>query len=149
MMTRTLLLLTLALSFLTGCPPEGEGLADLTFDPPVDDRGNAVVDLGDVVVGTNPPPSATIIVTNNTDEEISVGVDCDTLAGTPFNISCPESLTIPPEGSEDASGSADNSRPIGGALLVGPNDVGSVTASIFFDHDNRVYAFTLLANVTQ
>lgn len=148
-MTRSLLLLTLAAGLLAGCPTEGEALADLTFDPAVDDRGNATVDLGDVVVGTNPPPSATIIVTNNTDEEISVGVDCDDLAGTPFNISCPESLTIPAAGSEDSTGAADNSRPIGGALLVGPNDVGSVTASIFFDHDNRVYAFTLLANVTQ
>ncbi|MCO4771176.1 MAG: hypothetical protein KDA24_14175 [Deltaproteobacteria bacterium] len=130
-------------ALLTGCPTGDGDLADLTFDPAVDDRGNATIDIGDVEVGTNPPPSATIIVTNNTDEEVSVGVDCDDIAGTPFNISCPAELLIP------AAGSDDNTRPIGGTLLVGPNDVGSVQASIFFDYDDRVYAFILLANVVQ
>jgi|GEM_PF-6042596 len=143
------LLFVLALAFLAGCPTNDGELADITFDPPVDDRGTATIDLGDVEVGANPAPNASITVTNNTDEEISVGLDCDAIAGTPFTISCPSSgeLIIPALGSEDPTGAANNFGAIGGNLLYGPNDVGTVSASIFFDFDNRIYVFNLAANI--
>lgn len=133
---------------LAGCPTGDGDLPDLTFDPAVDDRGNATIDLGDVAVGTNPPPAATIQVFNNTDAEVTVGVDCDDIAGTPFNISCPESLTIPELGSTDGTGAANNSGAVGGTLLAGPNDIGAVNASIFFDYNDRIYVFSLNANIT-
>ena len=98
-MNRLLLLPALLAVGLSGCPTDGGELADLTFEPAVDDRNSATVDLGDVPVGSSPPASATIIATNNSDEEIVLGVDCDDIAGTPFNISCPETLTLPPVGS--------------------------------------------------
>lgn len=145
-----LALCALGIALLAGCPTEGGDLADLTFDPPVDDRGNASIDLGDVEVGTNPPPNATIVVTNNTDAEVTVGVDCDDFNGTPFSGSCPANgLIIPAVGSEDPTGAANNFGAIGANLLIGPNDVGEHAASVFFDYDDRVYVFNLLANVVQ
>jgi len=132
---------------LAACPSADGDLADITFDPAVDERGNATIDLGDVEVGTNPPPAATIQVFNNTDSEVTVGVDCDDIAGTPFNISCPAELTIPEAGSEDGTGAANNFGAVGGTLLAGPNDVGAVSASIFFDYNDRIYVFALNANI--
>jgi hypothetical protein len=117
-MHRLLLLPVLLSGLLSGCPTDGGDLPDLTFDPAVDERGNATLDLGDVAVGTSPPASATITITNNTEEEITLGVDCDAIAGTPFNISCPASLTIQPAGSEDGAGEPNNTAAIGGALLA-------------------------------
>lgn len=143
------LVLALSLLVLAGCPSGDGDLADITWDPPVDDRGAGELDFGTVAVGTNPPPSGTIIATNNTDEVISMGVDCDNLVGTPFNISCPTDRTdIPPLGSEDAAGAANNFLAVGGTLLVGPNDVGAVEATITFDADNTIWTFALIADVT-
>mgnify|MGYP007046912599 CR=1 FL=1 len=146
-----MLRLTLALSLLilTGCPTDGGELPDLSWDPPVDDRGAGEVDFGTVAVGTNPPPSGTIVATNNTDEIISMGVDCDLVVGTPFNISCPtDRVDIQPLGSEDAAGSANNFLAVGGTLLVGPNDVGEVETTISFNADNTIWTFALIATVT-
>ncbi len=143
------LALALSLLVLTGCPIDDGELDALTWDPPVDDRGAGEVDFGTVAVGTNPPPSGTIVATNNTEESISVGVDCDNVLGTPFNITCPsDRVDIPPVGSEDAAGSANNFLAVGGTLLVGPNDVGEVTATITFDADNTIWTFALIATVT-
>ena len=139
----------LALLLLTGCPTDDGELADLTFDPPVDDRGAGELDYGTVVVGTNPPPSGTIVVTNNTDAVISMRVDCDNLAGTPFNISCPtDRVDIQPLGSEDAGGSPNNTLAVGGTLLVGPNNVGEIATSISFDANDTIWTFALVATVT-
>ncbi len=143
------LALALSLLVLTGCPTDGGELDALSWDPPVDDRGAGEIDFGTVAVGTNPPPSGTVVVTNNTDESISMGVDCDNVLGTPFNITCPsDRVDIPPAGSEDAAGEANNFLAVGGTLLVGPNDVGEVTATIAFDADNTIWTYALIATVT-
>ena len=141
--------LALSLLGLAGCPTDTGELPDISWDPPVDDRGAGELDFGTVPVGTNPPPSGTIIATNNTDAAISMGVNCGNLSGTPFNISCPtDRVDIQPLGSEDAAGSANNFLAIGGNMFVGPNDVGEVATTITFDSENTIWTFSLLATVT-
>ena len=142
------LALALSLLILTGCPTDDGELPPLSWDPPVDDRGAGELDFGTVVVGTNPPPSGTIIATNNTEESISMGVNCAGVTA-PFNITCPsDRVDIPPLGSEDAAGSANNFLAVGGNLLVGPNDVGEVAQTISFDADDTIWMFALVATVT-
>ena len=142
--------LLVASALLVGCPTDDGELAPITFDPAVNERGSGTIDLGDVEVGTNPPPSFTIIATNNTDEAVSIGVNCNTLAGTPFgSVSCPtDRVEVPEAGSTAPDGAANNTLAVGGNLLVGPNDVGEHSASILFDSDNVIYTFTLRVNVT-
>ncbi len=142
------LALALSLLVLAGCPTDDGGLDDLSWDPPVDDRGAGEVDFGTVPVGTSPPASGTIVVTNNTEESISMGVDCDRV-GAPFNITCPaDRVDIPPLGSEDATGAANNFLAVGGTLLAGTDDVGEISATIVFDVDNTIWTFALIATVT-
>ena len=144
-----LLALLASLGLLAGCPSEEPLIDDLTFDPEVDERGAGSIDFGNVAVGTNPPPSARIVATNNSDAVISLGVDCDDLAGTPFNISCPaDRVDIPPAGSEDPNGAANNFAAVGGTLLAGAGNVGDVAATIFFDWDNRIWTFAITATIT-
>ena len=146
---RPCLVLTASVLLLAGCPSEEPELAALTFEPAVDDRGAGSIDFGSVAVGTNPPPSATIVVTNNSDAVISLGVDCDDLAGTPFNISCPaDRVDIPAAGSEDPNGAANNFTAVGGTLLASSGSVGEVSATIFFDWDNQIWTFAIRATVT-
>jgi len=148
-MIRLAFLLLISLLALTGCPTGDGELDALTWDPPIDDRRAGELDFGTVAVGTNPPPSGTIQVTNNTDEPFTMGVNCNNLQGTPFNISCPtEDTEIPAAGSEDAAGNPNNFLAVGGTLLVGPNDVGEVEATITFDADNTIWTFALIATVT-
>ena len=67
---------------------------------------------------------------------------------SPIPMIPPAHTEIPAAGSEDAAGNPNNFLAVGGTLLVGPNDVGEVEATITFDADNTIWTFALIATVT-